>query len=490
MTLFPGCKCCDGGCITKVWAYSQRMTALFTVENFNSGEIFKHVQITGIDFTGATASIAPILNTANRYDTLKIELASGGVVLLYSIKPAWGAEVCGWGLQYCLNGFLNDSTNTCTWGSAGTVPQYAWARVEVDISTRATSGANNRYKTEWQSDEAEYLGAPSLMDGATWTNLAQCIDGSDTAIDLNYQLHDPVTVTFTEYMRPRFCGDCQAACYDTRTEKKCIQNEDIPWGWTTDGFFYPTLAECSAACGGFKCYTYRNYYLCVGPGETPPVGWTTDGVEHATLPDCEAACGGGGGPCCDPDESALLNYFRDVANRSLWKSAFRIVTPATDTDVDSPTKIQTLPTTEIDWDSASYFVPDNPPGSRPPVILSASDGEKFIRLQIVGCYDPPTGTKGSTYYFSFWHQDPDLAIAPTKLYHVDSDGNETAFPLVSGAFGTFIGFFENNAPSPFFTGTYFADFAGGVTLSIELRDAYQLAVVMSGCPDSATNPLP
>ena len=229
---------------------------------------------------------------------------------------------------------------------------------------------------------------------------------------------------------------------------------------------------------------------CFEIGKQPPGYVRVDpDTEHETETSCSAVCN----PpeiCCEPNELAVRNYWQDVVTLALWKSAFRIFTPATDTDVDSPTKIQTLLPSEISWDFAGYFVPDNPSGNRPAVLLSASDGEKYIRLQIVGCYDPATGAKGSAYYFSFLHQNPDLAIAPTKLYHVDSVGNETVFPLISGAVGTFIGFPENNAPSPFFTGTYFADFAGGVTLGIELRAAYQLAVVMSGCPDSAMNPLP
>ena len=249
MVLLPGCGCC-GGCITRVWDYSQRMTNLFTVENFNSGEIFKHLQIAGIDFTGATASIYPVY-TSGRYDTLIIKLANGGEVLLYSFSPVAGpnTEKYGWGFEYCLNGFSNGSTGPCKFGSAGTVPQYAGARVEVGISPSATNKWRNQYRTEWYSDESESHGSPSLSNGATWYNINTCIDGSDTFIDLNYQLHSPVTVTFTEYMRPRFCGDCLPVCYDTGTEKKCIQGEDIRWGWRTDGVDHPTLADCEAACG-------------------------------------------------------------------------------------------------------------------------------------------------------------------------------------------------------------------------------------------------
>ena len=254
MILLPGCKCCGGGgggggggdCITQGAECSIRMADLFTVENFNSGEIFKHLQITGIDFTGATASIWA--STQGRSDTLVIKLANGGEVLLYAFAPSAGKS--GWQLEYCRFGFLNGSTGPCKVGTSGTVPWAAYARVSVWISYLATNSNSYPYTTEWYSDETESSTSPTLTNGIFWWhNDNTCIDGSDTLIDLNYQAHDPVTVTFTEYMRPRFCGDCLPVCYDTGTEKKCITSEDINIHWTTDGVEHPTLADCEAACG-------------------------------------------------------------------------------------------------------------------------------------------------------------------------------------------------------------------------------------------------
>jgi len=247
--MFFGClPCCGdgGGCITRVRDYSDRMTDLFTVENFNSGEIFKYLQITGINFTGATASIWG--KTPGRYDTLVIKLADGGEVLLYSFDSSTGKY--GWQFEYCLFGFINGSTGPCKTGASGTVPGAAYARVSVWISYLATGSNSYPYTTEWYSDEKESSTSTALTNGIFWwLNHNTCIDGSDTLIDLNYQLHDPVTVTFTEYMRPRFCGDCLPVCYDTGTEKKCITSEDINIGWTTDYIDHPTLADCAAACG-------------------------------------------------------------------------------------------------------------------------------------------------------------------------------------------------------------------------------------------------
>jgi hypothetical protein len=247
MILFPGCKCCGGGgggCITGPREFSDRMTDLFTVENFNSGEIFKHLQITGIDFTGATASMYPY--TPGRRDTLSIKLANGGEVLLYSFDSSTGKY--GWQLQYCLFGFLG-STGPCQVGTSGTVPWSASASAGVSISPLATGTNSHPYTTEWYSDESETSTSPPLASQDWWRNYSACIDGSDTFIDLNYQVHDPVTVTFTEYMRPRFCGDCLPVCYDTGTEEKCITSEDIDPSWTTDYINHPTLADCAAVCG-------------------------------------------------------------------------------------------------------------------------------------------------------------------------------------------------------------------------------------------------
>ena len=227
-------------------------------------------------------------------------------------------------------------------------------------------------------------------------------------------------------------------------------------------------------------YPYRGY-LRLQIGCDSPEG----GDEYTAIysEDCtDGVCVDESKICCGEYATAVENYWLDVVRNASWKPSFRVLTAGIDTDSDEPIEIGGSDGRQINWDaSVGYSVPyrvyiENRPGF---VIRAAADSnyQKPFTLRVQGCTND-VNLKGEQYKISFGHAETGTDDGPTKISHIDEYGNETVFTLTSGVYETLVGVLDNDKPSPFFTGTYIAEFADGKTSRIELRSSYQLIRVL------------